>query len=77
MTGRPIVLAPILRYADALVAAWLPGSEGAGVTDVLLGDVAPTGKLPHSWPRAMDQIPINDGDAGADPLYPYGFGLTY
>jgi beta-glucosidase len=77
MTGRPMILGPILPYADALVAAWLPGSEGAGVTDVLLGDVPPTGKLPHSWPRTMEQIPINDGDDSYDPLYPYGFGLAY
>jgi beta-glucosidase len=63
--------------ADAIVAAWLPGSEGQGVAEVLFGDYAPTGKLPHSWPRSMRQIPINAGDAGYDPLFPYGFGLSY
>jgi beta-glucosidase len=47
------------------------------VTDVLFGVVAPNGKLPHSWPRSMGQIPINIGDAKADPLFPFGFGLTY
>jgi beta-glucosidase len=77
VVGRPMILDPILPYADAIVVAWLPGSEGAGVTDVLYGDVAPSGKLPHSWPRSMDQIPINVGDPSYDPLYPYGFGLTY
>jgi beta-glucosidase len=77
VVGRPMILDPILPYADAILVAWLPGSEGAGVTDVLFGDVAPTGKLPHSWPRSMDQIPINVGDATYDPLYAYGYGLTY
>jgi beta-glucosidase len=77
IAGRPMILDPILPYADAIVMAWLPGSEGAGITDVLFGDAHPTGKLPHSWPRSMDQIPINQGDAVYDPLYPYGFGLTY
>jgi beta-glucosidase len=77
ISGRPMILDPILPYADAIVAAWIPGSEGAGVTDVLFGDYHPTGKLPHSWPRSMAQIPINVGDATYDPLYPYDYGLTY
>ena len=53
------------------------GTEGAGITDVLFGDVNPTGKLSHSWPRSEAQIPINQGDASYDPLFPYAFGLTY
>jgi beta-glucosidase len=57
--------------------AWLPGSEGAGITDILFGDVKPTGKLPMTWPRTMQQIPINVGDATYDPLYPFGYGLAY
>lgn len=77
LSGRPMIIEEILPKCQALVAAWLPGSEGAGVTDVLFGVVAPTGKLPHSWPRTMDQIPVNVGDAKADPLFPFGFGLTY
>jgi beta-glucosidase len=77
IAGRPMILDPILQYADAIVMAWLPGSEGAGVTDILYGDVKPTGKLPMTWPRSMEQIPINQGDATYDPLYPYGHGLTY
>jgi len=44
---------------------------------VLFGDYKPSGKLPVSWPRSMTQIPINVGDATYDPLFPYGFGLTY
>jgi beta-glucosidase len=77
VSGRPLLLEPILAKADALVAAWLPGTEGAGVADVLFGDHAPGGKLSHSWPRSMSQIPMNVGDANYDPLYPYGFGLEY
>src|SRR5262249_33335906 len=77
LAGRPMILDAVLPYADAIVMAWFPGSEGAGITDVLFGDAAPTGNLPHSWPRSMDQIPINEGDPSYDPLYAYGFGLTY
>lgn len=76
ISGRPLILGQAHEWADALVAAWLPGSEGAGVSDVLLGDAPFVGKLPHSWPRSMDQIPINVGDEQYDPLYVYGYGLT-
>lgn len=76
-SGRPMILGEALEMADAFVAAWLPGTEGAGVTDVLLGDAKPVGKLPHTWPKSMAQIPINQGDAAYEPLFPYGFGLTY
>ena len=76
VSGRPIVIPPdVLQQTDALVASWLPGSEGAGVADVLFGKHKFTGKLPVSWPRSVDQEPINVGDANYDPLYPYGFGL--
>jgi beta-glucosidase len=77
LSGRPLILGEVLGLADAVVAAWLPGSEGAGVTDVLLGDHPATGKLSHSWPRDMGQVPINLGDSGYDPLFQYGFGLSY
>jgi beta-glucosidase len=77
LSGRPLILEPILNQADAIVAAWLPGSEGQGVTDVLFGDYRPTGKLPFSWPRTMDQVPVNVGDEPYQPLYPYGYGLSY
>jgi beta-glucosidase len=77
LSGRPLVLGRALERADALLAAWLPGSEGQGVADVLLGTYPPTGKLPHSWPRSMAQVPINLGDPGYDPLFPYDFGLGY
>ena len=77
LSGRPLVLGETLEQADALVAAWLPGTEGAGVADVLFGDYKPSGKLSYSWPRAMAQIPINVGDADYDPLFKVGYGLTY
>jgi beta-glucosidase len=77
VTGRPLMLDQILPIADAIVVAWLPGTEAAGITDVLFGDVHPTGKLPRTWPSSQSQIPINEGDASYDPLYPYGYGLTY
>lgn len=76
VSGRPLVLDEILDHADAIVAAWLPGTEGAGVADVLFGDVAPTGKLPLTWPRQMDQIPIAETGPGR-ALFPRGHGLTY
>jgi beta-glucosidase len=77
LSGRPLILGPVLDQADALVAAWLPGTEGAGVADVLFGDKPPRGKLSHSWPRSMEQVPINEGAPGYEPLYPYGYGLSY
>jgi beta-glucosidase len=77
-SGRPVMLGPVLESSDAVIAAWLPGTEGAGVADVLLGDVKPTGKLPHTWPRSIEQVPCNAGDhADGEPLFPYGYGLTY
>jgi beta-glucosidase len=76
VSGRPIEIQPdLLAQTDALVASWLPGSEGIGVADVLFGQRKFTGKLPVSWPRSIAQEPINVGDADYDPLYPYGFGL--
>lgn len=76
VSGRPLVIDPArLGAIDALVAAWLPGSEGAGVADTLFGRRRFTGTLPVSWPRTLAQEPINVGDADYDPLYPYGYGL--
>jgi beta-glucosidase len=77
ISGRPLLLGEVLDQADALIAAWLPGSEGQGVADVLFGDYKPTGKLSHSWPRSLPQIPINVGDADYDPLFRFGYGLGY
>ncbi|HEY0601959.1 MAG TPA: glycoside hydrolase family 3 N-terminal domain-containing protein [Herpetosiphonaceae bacterium] len=77
VSGRPQIISSEIGGWQGLIAAWLPGTEGQGVADVLFGDYRPTGKLPHSWPRSEAQIPINIGDATYDPLFPYGFGLTY
>jgi beta-glucosidase len=77
ITGRPMILDAILDLCDALVVAWLPGTEGEGVADVLFGDFAPSGKLSNSWPGKMSQVPVNLGDPGYNPLYEYGYGLTY
>lgn len=77
VSGRPLVLGDLLDQADAVVAAWLPGTEGDGVADVLFGDHAPTGQLSFTWPRSADQIPMNEGDEEYDPLFPLGFGLSY
>ena len=76
VSGRPLVVTDELPEWDALVAAWLPGTEGGGVADVLFGDVPATGRLGFTWPRSADQLPINVGDAAYDPLFPFGFGLS-
>jgi beta-glucosidase len=76
VSGRPLDVADQLPGWAALLAAWLPGTEGAGVADVLFGTRAPTGRLPMSWPASADQQPVNSGD-GRTPLFPYGFGLGY
>ena len=77
LSGRPMLIEPSLNSSKAFIAAWLPGTEGQGVADILFGDFKPVGKLPHSWPKNMQQIPINIEDANYDPLFPYGFGMTY
>jgi beta-glucosidase len=77
ISGRPMIITDVIADCDAFVAAWLPGTEGQGIADILFGDYNFSGKLSHSWPRSMNQIPINFGDANYDPLFPYGFGLTY
>jgi beta-glucosidase len=77
ITGRPLVLDDVLEAAAALLVVWLPGTEGAGIADVLYGTTKPTGKLSFSWPRNMTDIPVNVGDPRYAPLFEYGFGLTY
>ncbi|MEV5714023.1 glycoside hydrolase family 3 N-terminal domain-containing protein [Amycolatopsis mediterranei] len=76
VSGRPLDIAAQLPSVKGLVAAWLPGSEGAGVADVLYGDYDPTGKLSFTWPKSSSQEPINAGD-GKQGLFPYGYGLSY
>ncbi|WP_055526124.1 glycoside hydrolase family 3 protein [Streptomyces graminilatus] len=76
VAGRPQLIGDRLGRIDALVASWLPGTEGDGVADVLYGRRAFTGQLPLTWPKSMAQLPINVGDATYDPQFPYGWGLT-
>ncbi|KDP42940.1 hypothetical protein JCGZ_23882 [Jatropha curcas] len=76
ISSLPLVIEPYMAQRDALVAAWLPGTEGHGVADVLFGDYGFSGKLSRTWFKSVDQLPMNSGDAHYDPLFPYGFGLT-
>uniref|UniRef100_A0A6M2EEB5 beta-glucosidase n=1 Tax=Populus davidiana TaxID=266767 RepID=A0A6M2EEB5_9ROSI len=76
ISGRPVVIQPYLEKIDALVAAWLPGTEGQGVADNLFGDYGFTGKLARTWFKTVDQLPMNVGDPHYDPLFPFGFGIT-
>ena len=75
--GRPLLITDVVRHFDALVTAWLPGSEGSGITDVLFGDQPFTGKLPYAWPRSSEQVPLAALDAAPEPpLWPRGHGLA-
>jgi beta-glucosidase len=75
VAGRPLIVTRHLAEIDALVASWLPGSQGEGVADVLFGKQPFTGRLPQTWPRSVAQEPINVGDRDYRPLFPYGWGL--
>jgi beta-glucosidase len=77
LSGRPMWVNPELNASDAFVAAFLPGSEGGGIADLLFGKADFRGKLSYSWPKRVDQTPLNKGDAEYDPLFAYGYGLTY
>jgi len=83
LSGRPMWVNPFLNESDAFVAAWLPGTEGDGVADVLVGDGEGKprhdfrGKLAFSWPKLATQVVLNHGQTKYDPLFPFGFGLTY
>ncbi|MFH9660421.1 glycoside hydrolase family 3 protein [Streptomyces sp. NPDC017248] len=76
VSGRPQLIGDRLDRIDALVASWLPGTEGDGVADVLYGRRAFTGRLPVTWPKSEAQLPVNVGDTAYDPQFPYGWGLT-
>jgi beta-glucosidase len=73
-SGRPVIIKDQVPKANAFIAAWLPGTEGAGITDDLFGGGF-SGKLAQSWPGAVTDEPISSGD-GKTPLYPLGFGLS-
>ena len=83
ITGRPLWVNPELNASDAFAVIWQPGTEGAGVADVIIPDAKNkarfdfTGKLSFSWPASPDQTPLNIGDENYSPLFPYGYGLTY
>ncbi|WP_417458432.1 glycoside hydrolase family 3 N-terminal domain-containing protein [Kordiimonas sp.] len=83
LSGRPMWVNPLINASDAFVAAWWPGTEGGGIADVLIAtsDGEPahdfSGKLSFSWPKRADQGPLNVGQDNYDPLFPYGYGLTY
>ncbi|XP_059660843.1 uncharacterized protein LOC132307171 [Cornus florida] len=77
ISGRPLVLEPwLLEKIDALVAAWLPGTEGGGIADVVFGDYEFKGLLPMTWFKRVEQLPMHAGENTYDPLFPLGFGLT-
>ncbi|MFT6777645.1 MAG: beta-glucosidase [Paraglaciecola sp.] len=76
VSGRPLIIEQELAISNALIAAWLPGSEGQGISDMLFGDYDFTGKLSFSWPQ-LSQPKVNKGDENYSPLFPYGFGLCY
>jgi len=80
LSGRPMWTNPEINASDAFVAAWLPGSEGGGVSDLLFRRNPAfdfTGKLAFSWPKRADQATVNIGDSDYDPLFAYGYGMNY
>lgn len=78
VSGRPVVLGASELKADAIVAAWLPGTEGSGVADVLTGARKPAGKLSFSWPASVSQLPLGRFIDGSEkPLWPAGYGLSF
>jgi beta-glucosidase len=81
LSGRPIVITEALPKVDAVVAAWLPGTEGNGVTDVLFGDYNPTGRLSYTWPRWSSQLPFDfknlPTSSCESPLFSFGYGLSF
>ena len=81
VSGRPLIVTNQIENSDAFIAAWLLGSEGEGVAEVLFGDFNFLGKLPHSWPRSIADYKGKYGpnfwDNSIQPLYPLGYGLEY
>ena len=81
MTGRPLWVTKEINLSDSFVVAWLPGTESRGITDVIFHDGKSdydfSGKLPFSWPRNTKQANLNYFDATSNPLFSFGYGLTY
>ncbi len=76
VSGRPMIISDFIGDWDAFIAAWLPGTEGQGIADVIFGDYNFSGKLPVTWPANIMQLPINYSDTDYAPLFDYGFGLS-
>ena len=76
ITGRPLIVNETIDNSNAFLVAWLPGTEGGGVADILFGEKDLQGRLSFSWPKSMEDIPCNY-DNNCEPLFPLGFGLTY
>jgi beta-glucosidase len=85
ISGRPLIVDQELAHSEAFITAWLPGSEGQGVAEVLFGDFNFQGKLSHCWPQ-LSQPKMHESDESDEsdkndksyqPLFPYGFGLNY
>jgi len=82
LSGRPLVVNSQLNASDAFIAAWLPGSAVEGIADVIFTkdnkiNFDFLGKLSYSWPKNKDQAVLNHTDSVYDPLFPFGYGLTY
>jgi beta-glucosidase len=81
VSGRPLVVTDQMKKSDAFIAAWLPGSEGDGIAEVLFGDYNFKGKLPHSWPKSVEDFNGKYGpnfwNPSIEPLFSYGYGLKY
>ena len=83
ISGRPLIIDEELNYSNAFVSIWLPGTAIEGINDVIFSNLDNSinfdfkGKLPYSWPSGNSSNPLNNGDDDYDPLFEYGYGLTY
>ncbi|MBL4828076.1 MAG: exo 1,3/1,4-beta-D-glucan glucohydrolase [Spongiibacteraceae bacterium] len=83
LSGRPLWVNPELNASDAFVAAWLPGTQGGGIADLIIGNSKGSprydfnGQLSFSWPKTPTQERLNRHHSGYDPLFAYGYGLNY
>jgi beta-glucosidase len=77
ISGRPLVINEALEQSTAFLAVWLPGTEGAGISDIILGTAKPTGRLPFTWFDSVAAIPVNARDPGPGVLFPFNYGLSW